>query len=84
MRLMLDLPTASERVRVFACVEAERVLSEHGITLTRLHQVAKDGSRKYQAERTAYTLASAAAVRFLSAAGVPPVDIDRARFLLLP
>lgn len=36
MRLTLELPGSSERLRIRARMAAERVLAEHGVTLHRL------------------------------------------------
>lgn len=84
MRLALELPDTPERLRVRACMAAERVLAEHGVTLSRLALLASEGGRKHQAERAAYQLASDAAVRVLTDAGTPAEQIERARFALIP
>lgn len=84
MRLALELPDTPERLRVRACMAAERILAEHGITLSRLTLLAAEGGRKHKAERAAYQLASDAAVRVLADAGTPAEQIERARFALIP
>lgn len=84
MRLAFELPDTPERLRVRACMAAERILAEHGITLSRLALLATEGGRKHPVERTAYQLASDAAVRVLADAGTPAEQIERARFALIP